>query len=152
MFWMWAAAFLGMATKYAEIVLGLVFRQKGADGSYYGGPMYYIEKGLHARLLGVAAAVLLFFQNAGGTLIQSNTISDVAFQVFGVPKAVTGILMAAVMVFIIGGGLKRLADVASENLCRSWHRCILWEVSWWCSLIWIPSFPCSEAFCRTPVP
>ena len=47
LFWMWAAAFLGMATKYAEIVLGLVFRQKGADGSYYGGPMYYIEKGLH---------------------------------------------------------------------------------------------------------
>ena len=76
--------------------------------------MYYIEKGLHARLLGVAAAVLLFFQNAGGTLIQSNTISDVAFQVFGVPKAVTGILMAAVMVFIIGGGLKRLADVAQK--------------------------------------
>ena len=66
LFWMWAAAFLGMATKYAEIVLGLVFRQKGADGSYYGGPMYYIEKGLHAPLLGAAAAVLLFFQNAGG--------------------------------------------------------------------------------------
>lgn len=47
-------------------------------------------------------------------MIQSNTISDVAFQVFGVPKAVTGILMAAVMVFIIGGGLKRLADVAQK--------------------------------------
>ena len=71
LFWMWAAAFLGMATKYAEIVLGLVFRQKGVDGSYYGGPMYYIEKGLHTRCLGVAAAVLLFFQNAGGTLIQN---------------------------------------------------------------------------------
>ena len=66
LFWMWAAAFLGMATKYAEIVLGLVFRQKGADGSYYGGPMYYIEKGLHAPLLGAAAAVLLFFQKCRG--------------------------------------------------------------------------------------
>ena len=115
LFWMWAAAFLGMATKYAEIVLGLVFRQKGADGSYYGGPMYYIEKGLHAPLLGAAAAVLLFFQNAGGTLIQSNTISDVAFQVFGIPKVCTGILVAAVMIFIIGGGLKRLADTAQKN-------------------------------------
>ncbi|MCD7992434.1 MAG: amino acid carrier protein [Clostridia bacterium] len=114
LFWMWAAAFLGMATKYAEIVLGLVFRQKGEDGSYYGGPMYYIEKGLHARTLGVAAAVLLFFQNAGGTLIQSNTISDVALQVFGIPKVCTGIFVAAVMVFIIGGGLKRLADVAQK--------------------------------------
>lgn len=114
LFWMWAAAFLGMATKYAEIVLGLVFRQKGADGSYYGGPMYYIEKGLHAPLLGAAAAVLLFFQNAGGTLIQSNTISDVAFQVFGIPKVCTGILVAAVMIFIIGGGLKRLADTAQK--------------------------------------
>ena len=76
--------------------------------------MYYIEKGLHAPLLGAAAAVLLFFQNAGGTLIQSNTISDVAFQVFGIPKVCTGILVAAVMIFIIGGGLKRLADTAQK--------------------------------------
>ena len=70
-----------------KIVLGLVFRQKGADGSYYGGPMYYIEKGLHARLLGVAAAVLLFFQNAGGTLIQSNTISDVGLSGIWSPES-----------------------------------------------------------------
>ena len=114
LFWMWAAAFLGMATKYAEIVLGLVFRQKGVDGSYYGGPMYYIEKGLHTRCLGVAAAVLLFFQNAGGTLIQSNTISGAAYQVFGVPKLCTGVVLAAAMIFIIGGGLKRLADTAQK--------------------------------------
>lgn len=114
LFWMWVAAFLGMATKYAEIVLGLVYRQKGVDGNYNGGPMYYIEKGLNARFLGVAAAVLLFFQNAGGTLIQSNTISGVASDVFGVPKLCTGIVLAFVMVFIIGGGLKRLADTAQR--------------------------------------
>ena len=76
--------------------------------------MYYIEKGLHTRCLGVAAAVLLFFQNAGGTLIQSNTISGVAYQVFGVPKLCTGVVLAAAMIFIIGGGLKRLADTAQK--------------------------------------
>ena len=62
----------------------------------------------------MAAAVLLFFQNAGGTLIQSNTISGAAYQVFGVPKLCTGVVLAAAMIFIIGGGLKRLADTAQK--------------------------------------
>ena len=50
-FWMWVAAFVGMATKYGEIILGLLYRVKNEDGTYSGGPMYYIRDGLHAPVL-----------------------------------------------------------------------------------------------------
>lgn len=112
LFWMWLAAFFGMATKYGEIVLGLRYRERDRDGMYLGGPMYYIAHGFHAPWLGFAAAVLLFIQNAGATLIQSNTISSVTFEVFRIPKLWTGVLLAVTMSFIIRGGLKRLAAVA----------------------------------------
>lgn len=114
LFWMWLAAFFGMATKYGEIVLGLRYRVKTEDGMYQGGPMYYIAHGLHAPWIGAAAAVLLFIQNAGATLIQSNTISTVMQDIAHVPKPATGIVLACVMSFIIRGGLKRLAHVAQR--------------------------------------
>ena len=114
LFWMWIAAFFGMATKYAEIVLGLLYREKTEEGMYQGGPMYYIAHGLHAPWLGVVAAMLLFLQNAGATLIQSNTISSVLSDIGHVPKPVTGIVLAITMSFIIRGGLKRLAHVAQR--------------------------------------
>lgn len=114
LFWMWLAAFFGMATKYGEIVLGLNYRIKTEEGMCQGGPMYYIARGLHAPWLGVAAAVLLFIQNAGATLIQSNTISSVMQDIAHVPKPVTGVLLACIMSFIIRGGLKRLAHVAQR--------------------------------------
>ena len=114
LFWMWLAAFFGMATKYGEIVLGLLYREKTDQGAYQGGPMYYIAHGLHAPWLGTAAAVLLFLQNAGATLIQSNTISSVLQDIGHVPKLATGIVLAVVMSFIIRGGLKRLAHVAQR--------------------------------------
>lgn len=114
LFWMWLAAFFGMATKYAEIVLGLCTREKDDKGAYLGGPMYYISKGLHAPWLGTAAAFLLFIQNAGATLIQSNTISSVAWEVYQVPHLLTGLVLATVMSFVIRGGLKRLAGTAQR--------------------------------------
>ena len=114
LFWMWLAAFFGMATKYGEIVLGICFREKDERGAYVGGPMYYVAKGLHAPWLGVISAVLLFLQNAGATLIQSNTISSVALEIFRIPKLWTGIFLAVLMSFIICGGLKRLATVAQS--------------------------------------
>ena len=50
-FWMWVAAFVGMATKYGEIILGMLYREKNEEGNYVGGPMYYIKKGLHIPCL-----------------------------------------------------------------------------------------------------
>lgn len=114
LFWMWIAAFFGMATKYGEIVLGLRYREKDDDGMYLGGPMYYISKGLHAPVLGAASAVLMFIQNAGATLIQSNTISSVMEEVYMIPKLATGFVLAVLMSFIVTGGLKRLAQVAQK--------------------------------------
>lgn len=112
--WMWVAAFFGMATKYGEIVLGICFREKEENGMYVGGPMYYIAHALKSPFMGVAAAVLLFIQNAGATLIQSNTIASVAQEVYQVPQLLTGLVVAAVMSVIIVGGLKRLAFVAQR--------------------------------------
>lgn len=114
MFWMWFAAFFGMATKFGEIVLGICYRERDEKGSFVGGPMYYIAKGLHAPWLGCVAALLLFVQNAGGTLIQSNTISSVARDAFHLPPFITGLAVAALMTLIISGGFKRLVLVAER--------------------------------------
>lgn len=112
LFWMWAAAIVGMATKYGEIVLGLRYQDKDKLGRVVGGPMYYIEKGLSCRWLGIATAVLLFAQNLGGTLIQSNTIANVMQDSFLISNLITGIILAFIMSMIVAGGLKRLANVA----------------------------------------
>lgn len=114
LFWMWIAAFFGMATKYGEIVLGICYREQEEDGMYVGGPMYYIAHALRAPWMGTVAALLLFIQNAGATLIQSNTIASVAQEVYQVPQLLTGLVVAAVMSVIIVGGLKRLAFVAQR--------------------------------------
>lgn len=114
LFWMWVAAFVGMATKFGEIVLGMCYRGKDENGMWVGGPMYYIGQALKAPWLGAIVAVLLFIQNAGGTLIQSNTIAGVMKETFKVPNAVTGICLAAIMLIIISGGLKRLVNVAEK--------------------------------------
>ena len=114
LFWMWFAAFLGMATKFGEIVLGMCYRGRNAEGRYIGGPMYYIAQGLKIPALGVLVAVLLFIQNAGGTLIQSNVIVKVVQANFGVPTLVTGIVLAVLMVIILCGGFRRLVHVQQK--------------------------------------
>ena len=115
LFWMWVAAFFGMATKFGEIVLGISYRGTDAEGNITGGPMYYIAQAFHAPWLGAVAAVLLFTQNAGATLIQSNTIATVIQHTFGIPVWLAGILVACLLVFVISGGFKRLVSTA-ENL------------------------------------
>ena len=61
-FWMWVVALLGMATKYGEIILGMLYRQKNEKGQYVGGPMYYIEHGLHAKWMAVLCAGFMVLQ------------------------------------------------------------------------------------------
>ncbi len=114
LFWMWAAAFLGMATKFGEIVMGMKYHGHDENGNIAGGPMYYIEYGMHWKWAGVFVAVMLFIQNAGGTLIQSNTISNVVNEAFQTPFLLTGLVLAAVMSFVIRGGFKRLVHVAQR--------------------------------------
>lgn len=114
LFWMWMAAFLGMATKFAEIVMGVMYHGHDEKGNIAGGSMYYIEKGMGWKWAGVFVAVLLFIQNSGGTLIQSNTISNVINEAFHAPFLATGLVMAVIMSLIIKGGFKRLVQVAQR--------------------------------------
>lgn len=113
-FWMWAAALVGMATKYGEIVLGLLYRERNHEGKWVGGPFFYIEKGLHMKWLAVLTAVFLVLQIIGGNFIQSNNISGALFENFHIPTLVTGILLVIVIFIITLGGLKRLASFAQK--------------------------------------
>lgn len=113
-FWMWVAAFVGMATKYSEIVLGLLYRERNEQGQWVGGPMYYIKKGLHAPWLAVLCALFMVTQIIGGNFIQSNTISGVMNQSFGVAPLITGIVLVALIFIVTLGGLHRLAHVAQK--------------------------------------
>lgn len=114
LFWMWVAAFLGMATKLGEITLGMRYHSYDKENKVIGGPMYYIAHAWKVKWVGALVAVLLFIQNAGATLIQSNTISGVAKEAFFLPNEVTGILLAVVMTFVISGGFQRLVHAAEK--------------------------------------
>lgn len=113
-FWMWTAALVGMATKYGEIILGMIYREKDERGAYVGGPMYYIKKGLHAPWLAVICAACMVIQIISGNFIQSNTIGGVLKENFGVPHLATGVLLVAVIFTVTAGGLKRLAHVTQK--------------------------------------
>ena len=114
LFWMWVAAIFGMATKFGEITMGVRYHGKDAQGNIAGGPMYYIAKGLNWKWVGALVAVLLFIQNCGATLIQSNTIAQVAGEAFHSSVILTAVIMAVVMSLIISGGFKRLVQVAQN--------------------------------------
>lgn len=111
-FWMWFAAFFGMALKYGEIVLSQMYRGKDKDGNLLSGPMYYIRDGLHLPWLGVVIAVLMCTKMMGANLVQSNTISGILNSNYGVPTYITGAILIVLLMIITLGGLKRLADIA----------------------------------------
>lgn len=114
LFWMWAAAFIGMAVKYGEIFLGIKYREKNEEGEYNGGPMYYISKGLNLKILGIIYAVLLLIQNSGGTLIQGNVMKDVFNDFFKFPAMIVSVLLTGIIYFITAGGFKRLVKAMDK--------------------------------------
>lgn len=115
LFWMWTAAFIGMAVKYGEIFLGIKYREKNEEGEYNGGPMYYISKGLNLKFLGTTYAVLLLIQNSGGTLIQGNVMKDVFHDFFKLPAIIVSVVLTSIIYFITVGGFRRLMK-AMEKL------------------------------------
>lgn len=113
-FWMWVAAFVGLATKYGEIILGMLYRVKDDKGTWVGGPMYYIRDGLHAPLLALLCALFMVVQIIGGNFIQSNTISGVMEDTFQIAPVVTGVVLTVLIFTVSAGGLKRFAHVARK--------------------------------------
>ena len=114
-FWMWVAAFLGMATIYCEAVMAQKYKKVGSDGIITGGPVYYIRaafKGTFGKVLAVIFAVLLIFAlGFMGNAVQSNSIAASFHTAFGIPQWITGVIVAIIALFIFTGGMKRIAKV-----------------------------------------
>ena len=113
-FWMWVSAFFGMMTKYAEIVLAVKYRQVGPDGTHYGGPMYYIEKGTGMKWLAVLFSLLGGVACFGiGNIAQSTEIAGAMESLVGLPPLWTGIILAVLTAIVVIGGVQRIGQVAS---------------------------------------
>ena len=111
-FWMWVSAIFGMATKFSEITLGIYFREKKDDGTYSGGAMYYIEKGLHSKILaGFFAVMVIIAYFVVGAIVDTNSICISVHTQFGIPTIATGIAFSILTAIVILGGITRIGDV-----------------------------------------
>ena len=114
-FWMWIAAFLGMATIFGEAVLAQKYKQVGVDGEITGGPVYYIRaafKGTFGKVLaGIFAVLIILALGFMGNAVQSNSIAAAFHTAFGVPQAAVGVVVALIALFVFVGGMQRIAKV-----------------------------------------
>ncbi|OAH53051.1 transporter [Domibacillus aminovorans] len=114
LFWMWISAFFGMATKYAEAVLAVKYRVQDEDGEMSGGPMYYLERGLNQKWLGVLFALFGAIAAFGiGNLVQANSVASVVKSTFDVPTWITGIVLTIFSALVLLGGIKSIGRVAA---------------------------------------
>ena len=116
-FWMWITALFGMATKYAEAVLAVRYREIDVQGRYVGGPMYYIRNGLgHGwRWLAVLFALFGMVASFGiGNMVQANSVADAVESIFVVPTWITGTILTFLAAVVILGGVNRIAEVAGR--------------------------------------
>jgi alanine or glycine:cation symporter, AGCS family len=121
--WMIVAGFLGMSTKLVEATLGVKYREVGPDGKIYGGPMYYLKKGLKEKnlagfgkvLAGLYAVFVIGGSFGGGNMFQSNQAAAQFKQLFGLDSGFFfGILMAILVGIVIIGGIKRIGQVTEK--------------------------------------
>ena len=116
-FWMWITALVGMATKFAEAVLAVRFREVDEAGDHVGGPMYYIRNGLGKKWGWLAIAFAFFGAVAAfgiGNTVQSNSVADGLGESLGIPHWVTGLVIMVLAGAVILGGIKRIAKVAGK--------------------------------------
>ena len=118
LFWMWLAAFFGMATKYAEGVLAVKYRTVDENGNASGGPMYYIEQGLGKSFKPLAVLFSVFgIMTAclgSGTFTQVNAITSITEVSLGIPVAYTAAVLTILVAVVTIGGLQSIAKVASK--------------------------------------
>ncbi|HAI68630.1 MAG TPA: sodium:alanine symporter family protein [Gammaproteobacteria bacterium] len=117
LFWMWCTALVGMATKYAEVVCAVHYRETDEAGNHIGGPMYYIKNGLkrHWAWLGTVFALLGMLAGFGiGNTVQANSVADVLNSNFNVPTWATGITLAVLVGLVLIGGIRWIAEVVGK--------------------------------------
>ncbi|MBQ0101194.1 MAG: sodium:alanine symporter family protein [Firmicutes bacterium] len=116
LFWMWVSALLGMATKYAECLLAVRYREQDDKGNFSGGPMYYIEKGMGKKWkpLAVIFAVFALITTLLGTgvLCQSNSITEIVNDIWQIPTWITGLILTVIVALVILGGIKSISKIA----------------------------------------
>jgi len=116
-FWMWMTALVGMATKFAEAVLAVHYREEDANGKRVGGPMYYIKNGLGPKWNWMAIAFALFASIAGfgiGNMVQANSIANALNANFAIPEWLTGIVLVVLVGAVLLGGIERISTVAGK--------------------------------------
>ncbi|MFD0862567.1 alanine/glycine:cation symporter family protein [Sungkyunkwania multivorans] len=125
-FWMIVAGLLGMTSKFAECTLGVKYRDVGEDGTVYGGPMYYLKKGLNEKGLGtlgkILAALFAIFciggSFGGGNMFQANQAAQIFNDVAGFSGGASGLIFGVIMAVFVGiviiGGVKRIASVTEK--------------------------------------
>ncbi|MEH6628084.1 MAG: sodium:alanine symporter family protein [Motiliproteus sp.] len=115
LFWMWCTALVGMATKYAEAVLAVKYREVDEEGNHVGGPMYYIKNGLGKKWAWMGTLFAIFGTIAGfgiGNTVQANSVANVIESNFGVPMWITGVVLMVLTGAVLIGGIKRIGNVA----------------------------------------
>lgn len=117
LFWMWMTALVGMATKYAEVVVAVKYREVDNKGEHVGGPMFAIKNGLAKHWHWLATAFALFGGLAGfgiGNMVQANGIASAMENAFGLSPYVTGGIIAVLTGAVVLGGIKRIGAVAEK--------------------------------------
>ena len=117
LFWMWMTAFVGMATKYAEVVVAVKYREVDDRGEHAGGPMFASKNGLgrHWHWLGTAFAIFGGFAGFGiGNMVQANGIASAMENAFGVNTWITGAILTVLTGLVVLGGIKRIGAVAEK--------------------------------------
>ena len=119
-FWMWVTAILGTATKFAEGVLSVRYREVDANGNRVGGPMYYIKNGLGPKWMWLAGTFAVFGiigSLSTGNAVQANSIGDALVSSetgYGFDARIVAVVLAAVVGGVVFGGIKRIGAVASK--------------------------------------
>ena len=113
-FWCWITGVFGMATKYSEGLLAVKYRAKTADGRMLGGPMFALERGLHAKWLAIIFAIFTAIAAFGiGNTVQANSISMLLNQTYGLSPYLVGGVLAGLVLLVIVFGVKGISKVCS---------------------------------------
>ena len=133
LFWLWIAALLGMAIKMAEVTLAVYYRSTDAEGNHWGGPSYYMQKGLGEERGWKAWKVLAIIFGFGIFMtffitLQNYTVADAIGSTFNMPMWIPGLVMVLCIYAIILGGLKRVGEIAGylvPFMCIFYVVCVL---------------------------